>query len=123
MELTRTTTVTDEELWEALWSGDAHSVLLWADDLKMLRDPSTRPYQRDSTGGLMATPGSFVVLDHDTPDEGYLVTLKGLAVAYQQAVTEGQTHCWTVPLDHEDPDSCFADILIQFACFGKVIYG
>ena len=46
-----------------------------------------------------------------------------LRIIVDQLSKAGQTHCGSHALDPEDYDACFGDMIIQYAIFGKLIYG
>jgi hypothetical protein len=70
--------------------------------------------------------GSFDIWCEDPDDESKTIkktlNIEDLARGYGLAVANGFHHCGAA-IDLEDMDSCSADGVLQFAFFGKLIYG
>lgn len=107
------------ELWGAVWGSDGAGINYWCSKI------------RDIDGGDIAlwvgedmdpNPQPFTIYDHEA-DEWYDVSLLNLANGYARALNEGARHCGTYSLSMDDPDSCFGDIVLQYAVFGEMIYG
>ena len=70
-----------------------------------------------------------VIYDDPSGDEGEMggrtfVTVEDLAKAYSQILSEGKYHCGQpVSSDVSDWDACVSDYVLQYALFGKLIYG
>lgn len=50
------------------------------------------------------------------------ITTCMLAKAYGKALQEGQAHCGGRVLALDDPDSCFAYYILQYALYGRVVF-
>ena len=68
-----------------------------------------------------------ITITHQSKDGGELIkttlTPDQLGEAMIKAISRGFVHCSGYPLDPEDYDACFADIVLQIAIFDDVIFG
>jgi hypothetical protein len=80
-----------------------------------------------SEGSDWQTPGLITLWCEDPED--YDKTLKkelnidDLVRGYVLAIEDGFHHCGGYKMDWEDLDLCSSDGILQFAFFGKLIYG
>jgi hypothetical protein len=72
---------------------------------------------------MTPSPMNFTHLNKDDNGESetYL-TLENLKDAYIKAITNGEKHCGE-SLNLDDPDACFANIVLQYAIYGEVVFG
>jgi len=70
------------------------------------------------------TPLNFTHLPEEATEtvETYL-TVEDLQNAYVKAIADGATHCGGESLSIEDPDACFTNTVLQYALYGKVVFG
>lgn len=61
--------------------------------------------------------------DDETKTLTKTITTKQLCEAYLSLLLKGQTHCFGHQLNAEDYDSCFGDLVLQQALFGRIIFG
>ena len=119
--LTITKTFTVGELWEAVWGADGAGMVYWC---PKIRKPNGEDIElwKEQDGELVANPQDVKIYD---AEEGktHVVTVEDLRRGYELALKAGQTHCGSHALDPEDYDACFGDMIIQYAIFGKLIYG
>lgn len=113
--------ITNEQLWEAVWGCDGAGMTHWSNkvrkpngddiDLWLMKDGKHVPNVQD-----------FKVFDV-WEDKWHKVTVKNLFKGFAMALKAKQTHCNGYALDVEDYDACFGDMIIQYAVFGKLVYG
>ena len=69
----------------------------------------------------------FPVTHLSQDDETSVTTIvtSGMIVdGFKKAVIEDETHCGGCRIsDLENPDSCFADVILQYAIFGELVFG
>ena len=58
--------------------------------------------------------------DYNTIKE--TLSLKKLAIAYNNLVSNKQTHCGGHTLDVDDYDGCFGYLVLQQACYGELMF-
>jgi len=118
MEITIKKEITIEQLWESVWGCDGKGMTFWSNKVRKLNGHDIDLWHRDWT----PNPQNFKVFDY-IENKWHAITLDKLVIGYEKALTEEQTHCGGYSLDIEDPDACFGDMVIQYAIFGKLIYG
>lgn len=64
---------------------------------------------------------AWIAVDED-PDERYLITTEKIQSAVPELVESGQVAGWILEGLPDDVDSVLADCIIQWACFGEVIF-
>jgi hypothetical protein len=93
---------------------------------------SSSPWVGSTNWDWQATPIQTVVeVTYDSPDddEGTFggkatVTVEDLAKAYSQILRDNKHHCGEpVTTEIDEWDSCVSDYVLQYALFGKLIYG
>jgi hypothetical protein len=107
------------DFWEAIFCSEGAGSVDWSSkvrqadgkDLDIWIDEDSKPNPQD------------IKIYEDEEKKWHTVTLEGLRIGYERALTEGQTHCGTYPLDIKDNDACFGDIVIQYAIFNEIKYG
>jgi hypothetical protein len=100
-----------ELVWEALTGSDFMGLNHWVKEMSC--DPEN----------IWAT---FPVthLDADSREVTTQVTREMIEKGFALTVNLNDTHCGGHPLDNlEDSDACFADVVLQRAIFGEVMYG
>ena len=107
------------ELWEAIWGSDGAGMGYWA---SKVRKPDGKGISLWTKPDYEPNPQDFMLWD-DYEEKWHTITLDQLAKGYQLALSAGQTHCGNYPLDLEDPDACFGDLVCQYAIFGEITYG
>ena len=120
-----TTTIDMSELWEAIWGSDGSGVTYWCDKIRKPDGGDIDIWVNNEAGELVGNPQDFMlqVFDESHGDtEWHTVTLQQLADAYAKALSAGETHCGE-GLSLADADECLGDIVLQYACFGEMIYG
>ena len=125
METSSTLTVSKSftvgELWEAVWGCDGAGMYYWC---RKLRKPNYQGIDLWKRVDGKITPNPQPVRVYDSIEEkSYVVEVDDLRRGYELAIKAGQTHCGGYPLDTEDYDACFGDFIVQYAIFGKLIYG
>jgi hypothetical protein len=73
-------------------------------------------------GELQPNPQDFKIWDSEE-NKWHFVTVEDLRTGFEKALIAGQTHCGGYPLDLEDYDACFCDMVMQYAIFGELVYG
>jgi len=72
-------------------------------------------------------PSSFTIIHADTNGIDKVtttVTTEKIAEAFKSAVINKETHCGSYSIsDLDDSDSCFAYTILQYALYGKVVFG
>ena len=107
--------VSEQDLWEAVFGSDLYGAGPW--------------WRKLIYHGADSETIGLVEVWVDDPDDGDQILkvkvgiddlIKALQIVYQK----GTTHCGGIFVgDLDDPDSCTADIYLQIAIFGEVIYG
>jgi len=127
MNTTDTLTVSNEftvgELWEAVWGCDGAGMVYWC---SKIRTPEGKDIYLFLNKGDDFVPNPQPVKIYDTTGvtpKTYVVTVEDLRRGYELALKAGQTHCGGYPLEIDDADSCFGDMVIQYAIFNELIYG
>lgn len=99
-----------EEFWEAMTGSGFSNCqdFLTGIEGESLRTPS---------------PLNFTHLNKDDNGESetYL-TIEQMKNAYIKALINGESHCGE-SLNLDDPDACFAYIVLQYAIYGEVVFG
>ena len=75
-------------------------------------------WESDVPSGLAFT---HLNKDDDGESETYL-TLEQMKAGYVKALENGDSHCGE-SLNLDDPDACFAYIVLQYALYGEVVFG
>jgi hypothetical protein len=122
MIITLTEEITVEQLWEAVWGCDGAGLTYWSDKVRKLNGHGIDLWVRNADGELVVNPQGFKVYDH-IENKWHAITLENLAEGYKLAKTANQKHCFQYDLDIDDYDACFGDMVIQYAIFGKLVYG
>jgi hypothetical protein len=53
----------------------------------------------------------------------YVLNPRHIIQSFETAVQQGLTHCGSYPIEDLDySDACTSDIVLQIACYGRVIY-
>jgi hypothetical protein len=118
-KITLTIEISMNDLWDAVWGSDGAGMTYWS---SQVRKPDGSDIDLWVMPDYEPNPQDFKVYD-DEEEKWHLVTLEQLAKGYQLALTSGQKHCGGYPLDLEDHDACFGDMVIQYAIFGELTYG
>jgi hypothetical protein len=109
------------ELWEAVWGCDGVGMYYWC---RKLRKPNYQGIDLWKYVEGKITPNPQPVRVYDSIGEkSYVVEVDDLRRGYELAIKAGQTHCSGYPLDTEDYDACFGDMIVQYAIFGELTYG
>lgn len=116
MELTITVKIDEQELWDAVaGSGFYYEWFRYIDGLVFGESPRNVKiiaWDPQSPGG-----------DSDTLVK--IITISDMALALEFLIYKGYYHCG-IPFSPEvikDPDACVADLILQVAVYGDVIYG
>ena len=120
-----TTTVDIMDLWEAIWGSDGSGVTYWCQKVRDADKNSIDLWVNDDKDSLVGNPQDFMLQSYDEGEDEltwHTITLQHLAESYAKALSNGETHCG-VSLSFDDADACFGDIVLQYACFGEMIYG
>ena len=116
MDLTISVTIDEQELWDAV--AGSGSYYQWFQVLNGLRfgesprDVKVVAWDPQSPGGDSATLMK-------------IITVKDMALALERLIHKGYSHCG-IPFGLNvisDPDSCVADLILQVAVYGDVVYG
>lgn len=121
--LTVSKTFTVGELWEAIWGCDGAGMVYWCNKI---RKPNGHDIHLWKYEGSDLIPNPQDVKIYDTTEvkpKTYVVTVEDMRRGYELALQQGQQHCGGHALDIDDYDGCFGDIVIQYAIWGKLIYG
>lgn len=116
--MTATKTFTVGQLWEAVFGSDGAGMTYWAPKIRRTSGQGISLW----TKNWEPNPQDFKVWDIEE-GKWHFVTLEDLRTGYEKAMSAGQTHCFGHPLNMEDPDACFGDMVIQYAIFGELVYG
>ena len=119
------TTVDVNELWESVWGSDGSGITYWCTKIRQADGESIDLWVQDDKGNLVGNPQDFMLEVYDEAQdesEWHTITLRQFVDAYGKALSAGETHCG-VSLSYEDADACFGDIVLQYACFGEMVYG
>ena len=119
--MTITKTFTVGELWGAVFGSDGAGMVYWSPKIRKINGHGIDLWKMVD-GELQPSPQNFKVWD-SIEEKWHPVTLENLRSGYEKALTAVQSHCGGYPLDIEDSDACFGDIVIQYAIFGKLVYG
>ena len=69
-------------------------------------------------------PLNFIhITENDNTEVETYLTVEQLKEAYAKAITNNETHCGGESLDMDDPDACFTNTVLQYALYGKVVFG
>lgn len=117
-KITITIDVNTHDLWSAVWTSDGSGSAYWCSKIRTIDGKGIDLWTDD----LDPNPQDFTIYDHEQ-DEWYDISLVQLANGYAKALSTGCNHCGDYPLDLNDPDACFGDIVLQHAVFGEMIYG
>ena len=119
--LTVSKTFTVDQLWEAVWGCDGAGMYYWC---RKLRKPNYQGIDLwlKKDGKIVPNPQPVRVYD-SIGEKSYVVEIEDMRRGYELAIKAGQTHCGGYPLDTEDYDACFGDMIIQYAIFGELTYG
>ena len=120
--LTVSKSFTVGELWEAVWGCDGAGMYYWCQKIRTPDYKSIDLFKRVN-GKITPIPQPVRVYDGEDNNKSYVVEVDDLRRGYELAIKAGQTHCGGYPLDTEDYDACFGDFIVQYAIFGKLIYG
>lgn len=112
---------TVEELWEAVFGCDGAGMVYWSPKIRKQNGHGIDLWKKEN-GELKANPQNFKVWDI-YEEKWHFVTVEDLRLGFEKALAKGQTHCGSYPLDIEDADACFGDMIIQYAIFGELVYG
>ena len=106
-----------DDLWETLWCTEGHGSVYWCD---AVRDTDGSDFKMWTLTGdnYLPNPHDFKVL---ADDKWHEVTLSALAYAWVNMKQDGVTHCGGYSVD--EVDDCVADMLLQYATFGELVYG
>ena len=119
--LTITKTFTVDQLWEAIWGCDGTGITYWCNKIRKPNEEGVDLWKFEDN---KVTPNPQAIRIYDYIEEtSYVVEIEDLRRGYELAMKAGQTHCSYYPLDIDDYDDCFGDIVLQYAIFGKLIYG
>lgn len=113
-----TISVNTHDLWSAVWTSDGSGSAYWCSKIRTIDGKGIDLWTDD----LDPNPQDFTIYDHEQ-DEWHDISLVQLANGYAKALSTGCNHCGDYPLDLNDPDACFGDIVLQHAVFGEMIYG
>lgn len=119
--LTVSKTFTVDQLWEAVWGCDGAGMYYWC---RKLRKPNYQGIDLwlKKDGKIVPNPQPVRVYD-SIGEKSHVVEVEDMRRGYELAIKAGQTHCGGYPLDTEDYDGCFGDMIIQYAIFGELVYG
>ena len=120
--MTVSKTFTVGALWEAIFGSDGAGQVHWSSEIRNAEGQDIDLWITNAEGDSIGNPQDFKVYE-DEEDKWHTVTLEDLRVGFEKALNEGTTHCSGHPLDIEDNDACFGDIVVQYAVFGELIYG
>lgn len=109
------------DLWEAIWGSDGSGIVYWCPVIRDENGEGVSLWVEDENGDLKGNPQTLKMLDVE--DNWHVVTVDQMVKGYELARQQGLTHCGSYPLDHEDSDSCFGDVVLQLAIFGEMVYG
>ncbi len=118
MKIPVTIDVNMHDLWNAIWGSDGAGITYWCSALRDIDGEELHLW----TPEYEPNPQPFCLYDSEE-EEWHEISLVQLANAYAKALNSGVYHCRTYPLDINDPDACFGDIVLQHAVFGEMIYG
>ena len=111
-----TTEYTKQDIWNALTCSDFAGLTYWVHLIS------------DKNGYGIGDEITDIYITHTEPTTGDLtkavITTDKIFNAFAQLVIDKETHCGNYSLaDLDDSDSCFADYVLQYALFGKLIFG
>ena len=113
------------DLWEAVWGSDGSGILYWCDTVRDINGSSIALWRESPSGYIVGNPQDFMLREFDESQDEYhwhKITMGDLVDAYGKALAAGERHCG-VGLNVDDSDECFGDIVLQYACFGEMVYG
>lgn len=103
-----------EDIWEALSGSDFVGCEYWITEM-------------DSSEGEEGRPFPVTHLNPEGEEKELVTTMVSkemIIEGFRKAVVEGATHCYGYPIeDLEDYDGCFPFQVLQYAIFGKLIFG
>ncbi len=116
--------VSYDALWEAVWGSDGSGIVYWASKIRKPDGSDIDLWVKgDEEHSLLPNPQDFKVYD-DYEEKWLPCSLEQLGKGYEIAMATNATHCGgCLTADLDDPDECSGDQIIQFAIFGKLIYG
>lgn len=121
MTATISKTFTVGELWEAVFGSDGSGMTYWAPKIRKQNGHGIDLWIMKD-GELTPNPQDFKVFDIEE-NKWHFVSVEDLRLGFEKALAKGQTHCGNYPLDIEDNDACFGDMVVQYAIFGELVYG
>jgi hypothetical protein len=119
--MTITKTFTVGQLWEAVFGCDGAGMVYWSNKIRKQNGHDIDLWIQEN-GELQPNPQAFKVWDLEE-EKWHKVSVEDLRIGFEKAIAKGQTHCGSYPLDVEDYDACFGDMIIQYAIFGELVYG
>jgi hypothetical protein len=112
---------TGEKLWEAVFGCDGSGIVYWSPKIRKQNGHGIDLFLRVE-GEIQPNPQDFKVWDIEE-NRWHFVSVEDLRTGFEKALLANQTHCGGYPLDLEDYDACFGDMVIQYGIFGKLVYG
>jgi beta-glucosidase/6-phospho-beta-glucosidase/beta-galactosidase len=105
----------ESAIWDALTGSDFVGLNYWVSTMECDWEKEFAP---------------FPVTHRSVKDDGWettTVTKDMIIAGFTKAIQANYKHCGGLPIfygeDGDDYDGCFADIVLQCAIFGEVIYG
>jgi hypothetical protein len=112
---------TGGKLWEAVFGCDGSGIVYWSPKIRKQNGHGIDLFLRVE-GEIQPNPQDFKVWDIEE-NRWHFVSVEDLRTGFEKALLANQTHCGGYPLDLEDYDACFGDMVIQYGIFGKLVYG
>jgi hypothetical protein len=119
--MTITKTFTVGQLWEAVFGSDGAGIVYWSPKIRKQNGKGIDLW-KTVDGELQPNPQDFKIWDIEE-NKWHFVTVEDLRTGFEKALKANQTHCGGYPLDLEDYDACFCDMVMQYAIFGELVYG
>lgn len=125
MNATTTNTIqisVDVNVSEVFIASMGGRISYWAEELTLSPDLSNSDiYDNNKVADITI---SYYENDYDENSlTTKTITPEQLCKAYLDLLIAGQTHCGGYRLNAEDYDSCFGDLVIQYAMFGEIKFG
>ncbi len=121
LEITRKIKITDEDIDDIMVSALEGGICYWCRKAEVVEDEYYGEYASDQ----ISRNGSLRLYDSEG-DEVYVLTLDKFMRGLQLAFEQGYYHSYWLDGDMLDTcqiDSIDADVIVQLALFGEVVFG
>ena len=113
-----TTEYDTKEIWNALVGSDFANTYHWISAIAITDHLNISTLNKPTDLTIRYTEPT------SGADSLAIITPKEIYLAFAQLVNKKQTHCGGYQIsDLDNSDSCFADLVVQQALFGEIVFG